>query len=140
MKAWASGEWVPSWLRKFREEKEERERLRREQTATEQRLDEEQDQEADEGDETELWQHRLARDGEDEPWEDVVSFMERPGMSGQEYVDLINGGIPSHLARRLEQLLRRYESYLSSDRGRGPLGTWEVAGDQSSRGGCTRSR
>eukprot|EP00439_Symbiodinium_sp_Y106_P065405 s863_g10.t1 len=102
MKAWASGEWVPSWLRKFREEKEERERLRREQAATEQRLDEEQDQEADEGDETELWQHRLARDGEDEPWEDVVSFMERPGMSGQEYVDLINGGIPSHLARRAE--------------------------------------
>ena len=37
---------------------------------------------------------------------------------------------PSHLARRLEQLLRRYESYLGSDRGaeaRWALGRWLVA-------------
>ena len=120
MRAWANGEWIPSWLKKFREEKEERDRLRREQPA----VDEEEENDAgDGGDETGLWQQPSGLE------EEEVSFMERPGLTGDEYVGLVNGGVPLALARRLEQLLRRYEHYLSSDRGavaRWALGRWLV--------------
>ena len=127
MRAWTNGEWIPSWLRKFREEKEERDRLRRQQAATHQRLDEEQDDEAQEkeGDETELWQQRSAHGGGDELWDDVVSFMERPGMSGQEYVDLINGGIRRTLHAVSNNFYAATRAILALTEGQRPVGHLE---------------
>ncbi|CAE7231144.1 unnamed protein product [Symbiodinium sp. CCMP2592] len=167
MKQWADGAWIPSWLKKFKEEKEERDRLRQQQAdGTNKKGDN--GSPAKEDDETELWQRPLAYEGKEERdrlrqqqadgtnkkgdngspaeeddetelWQrplaysssddDVASFMERPGLTSQEYVDLINGGIPAHLARRLEGLLRRYESFQACDHGpeaRWALGRWLI--------------
>ncbi|CAE7265547.1 KCC4 [Symbiodinium sp. CCMP2592] len=77
-------------------EKPERDRLRQQVHGADAK--DENEPPADEDDVLELWQWPTTSHAQYLE-DDVTSFMERPGLTSQEYVDLINGGIPAHLAR-----------------------------------------
>ena len=132
---WAKGEWVPAWLRQYREDKEARQgRSSSESGASSSQDPHRQPPQADglppvpeeDFDNTGLLQGSMLRSPGVETT-DESSFMERPGLQGGEINYLVDRGIPGDLGRRFERVMRRYEHYLSNEQGpeaRWMLGRW----------------
>ena len=130
---WAKGEWVPSWLRQYRVDKEARQRSSSTTGASSSQEPHRQLPDDDlppvpeeDFDNTGLLQGRLqwTPAGEES---DESTFMERPGLQGGEINALVDRGISGDLVRRFERVMRRYEHYLSNEQGpeaRWMLGRW----------------
>ena len=118
MEAWRQGTWVPAWLRDYREDKKARDAERESGAGRH--------EEEDEGDETDLLQTLAVEPGDWEE-EDVNSFMEQPGLRGDELARLTAAGVSNHRLRELEELLREYEHFVARDLGaeaRWAMGRW----------------
>ena len=132
---WAKGEWVPSWLRQYRVERDARQSRGSSTTGASSSQEPHRQSSHDDDlppvpeedfDNSGLLQGMLPRTLEGETT-DESSFMERPGLQGGEINHLVERGVSGDLVRRYERVMRRYEHYLSSEQGpeaRWMLGRW----------------